>query len=91
MRFQAMSPEERMVHFGEVETEFCSEDWREKFKKFTQQFPPDSKSPKQPIEEEIFKHSQVDKFCVDPNANLSGCEACREAFWKLVVLTSMDW
>jgi hypothetical protein len=91
MRFQAMSPEERMVHFTEVSGEMCSDEWREKFEEFTRNFPKDETSSRLPVNEEVFEHSNIEEFCVDPSKDLPGCRSCREAFWKLVVLTSMDW
>jgi hypothetical protein len=92
MQFQASSPEERLAHFDEVSGEMCSDEWRDKFRTFVEKFPPDAGASKSdPFAAAISEHSCIEGFLFKESNELPGCQKCRDAFWKLVDLVSLDW
>ena len=91
MQFQAMSPEERLAHFDEIAGEMCSDEWRQKFRAFVEEFPPDGGGAKDPLTAEICDHSCIEGFLFKGSAGLPGCQKCRDAFWKLVDLGALEW
>jgi hypothetical protein len=91
MMFQAMSPAERLEHFDEVSDGMCSDDWRGKFSRFIEGFPPDIQASHEPLVREICDHSTIEGCLFKKSGDLPGCRGCRDAFWKLVNLAALDW
>jgi len=81
-RFVGLSPEDRLLHFDWAAKDMCSDEWREKFRTLLSKDRPVSDKN---LLDEIFTHSQL--AVLDPS-QVTGCHACRSAFWKLVYMAT---
>lgn len=81
--FSRLSNEDRLMFFDIVSPKICSEEWRKKFRKFLQK---EKTGEYTDIIDDFFTHTQL--YVTDPD-KVTACHACREAFLKLVFLSTI--
>jgi len=90
MAYHVASREERLDHFAEVAPEMCSARWRRKFREFVERVTPATVKENTHLVIKISNHSCIEGSLFEKSENLPGCKKCRDAFWKLVLLTAKD-
>lgn len=81
--FSNLSSKNRLMFFDTVSPKICSDEWREKFRRFLQK---ENTSEYNKIVDEVFIHTQLYESDSD---KITACHTCREAFWKLVFLSTI--
>lgn len=83
IEFSKLPNKDRFLFFDTISSKICNDEWREKFRQFLKK----EKTPeKKNLVNEFFIHTQ---FFETDSDKVIGCHACREAFWKLVFLSTL--